>query len=176
MFANKAASASKRIANKANMFLKVTPNLFGMALCCLASANSFGAQPYGGNYKTPAHFKVTNDIVNKDITAFTATIGGAGNSVIDEGSGFEPLVYRNKYKALENSPNRVVVSADGLSHYDTLREGALDGADVFVYRIENGKFGYVLDPDGTLIELWEPNPKDPTIAPLRKAPKATRTR
>jgi catechol 2,3-dioxygenase-like lactoylglutathione lyase family enzyme len=34
--------------------------------------------------------------------------------------------------------------------------------------IENGKFGYVLDPDGTLIELWEPSPTDPTIAPPKK--------
>lgn len=41
--------------------------------------------------------------------------------------------------------------------------------------IEYGKFGYVLDPDGTLIELWEPNPKDPTIAPAKK-PKASRKR
>jgi hypothetical protein len=35
--------------------------------------------------------------------------------------------------------------------------------------IENGKFGYVLDPDGTRVELREPKPEDPTIAPARKA-------
>ena len=35
--------------------------------------------------------------------------------------------------------------------------------------IENGKFGYVMDPDGTLIELWEPNPEDSTLAPAKKA-------
>jgi predicted enzyme related to lactoylglutathione lyase len=29
---------------------------------------------------------------------------------------------------------------------------------------EQGKFGYVVDPEGTLIELWQPNPSDPSIA------------
>ncbi|TNJ35415.1 VOC family protein [Arenimonas terrae] len=27
---------------------------------------------------------------------------------------------------------------------------------------EQGKFGYVLDPEGGLIELWQPNPDDPS--------------
>jgi catechol 2,3-dioxygenase-like lactoylglutathione lyase family enzyme len=27
---------------------------------------------------------------------------------------------------------------------------------------EQGKFGYVVDPDGTLLELWEPSPADPS--------------
>lgn len=35
--------------------------------------------------------------------------------------------------------------------------------------IENGKFAYVLDPDGTLLELWEPNPEDPAIAPPKRS-------
>ena len=42
--------------------------------------------------------------------------------------------------------------------------------------VENGKFGYVMDPDGTLIELWEPAPNDPTIAPKRKAKPAAKPR
>jgi predicted enzyme related to lactoylglutathione lyase len=28
---------------------------------------------------------------------------------------------------------------------------------------ENGRFGYVLDPEGTLIELWQPAPDDPSL-------------
>ncbi len=27
---------------------------------------------------------------------------------------------------------------------------------------EQGRFGYVLDPEGNLIELWQPNPDDPS--------------
>jgi catechol 2,3-dioxygenase-like lactoylglutathione lyase family enzyme len=30
---------------------------------------------------------------------------------------------------------------------------------------EQGSFGYVLDPEGTLIELWQPNPNDPSLLP-----------
>ena len=29
---------------------------------------------------------------------------------------------------------------------------------------EQGKFGYVMDPEGHLIELWQPNPDDPSLA------------
>lgn len=29
---------------------------------------------------------------------------------------------------------------------------------------EQGKFGYVLDPEGGLIELWQPNPNHPAVA------------
>lgn len=30
---------------------------------------------------------------------------------------------------------------------------------------ENGRFGYVLDPEGTLIELWQPSAADPALDP-----------
>ena len=30
---------------------------------------------------------------------------------------------------------------------------------------EQGKFGYVVDPEGALIELWEPNPDDASTTP-----------
>lgn len=29
---------------------------------------------------------------------------------------------------------------------------------------ENGKFGYVVDPEGTLLELWEMNEADPSLS------------
>ena len=29
---------------------------------------------------------------------------------------------------------------------------------------EQGRFGYVLDPEGGLLELWQPNPPDPSPA------------
>jgi hypothetical protein len=91
----------------------------------------------------PAQFRVTADVVHADVLPFTATISGAGNSLINEGAGFEPVVYRTRYLALEDSPSRVVVSPPALSHYDTLREGFLDQAAVQVYRIENGRFRMV---------------------------------
>ena len=29
---------------------------------------------------------------------------------------------------------------------------------------EQGKFGYVMDPEGHLIELWQPNPEEPSLS------------
>ena len=86
----------------------------------------------------PAQFRVTSEVVQERVQPFAATIAGAGNSLIDEGGGFEPVVYRTKLMALESAPDRVVASASALSHFDTLREGFLDEALVQVYRIENG--------------------------------------
>ena len=34
---------------------------------------------------------------------------------------------------------------------------------------EQGSFGYVVDPEGTLIELWQPNPADPSHNPHCRA-------
>ena len=28
---------------------------------------------------------------------------------------------------------------------------------------EQGRFGYVVDPEGMLVELWQPNPNDPAV-------------
>lgn len=91
----------------------------------------------------PAVFRVTTDVVNENVLPFTATIGGFGNTMINEGSGFEPFVFRNKLIALEDSPNRIVADPGAMSRYDTLREGFLDQATVNIYRIENGRFRMV---------------------------------
>lgn len=39
------------------------------------------------------------------------------------------------------------------------------GADVLPRRVQRvqGKYAYLRDPDGTLLELWEPNPQDPQL-------------
>lgn len=93
--------------------------------------------------KKPAIFKVTTDVVNASVLPFTATTGGFGNTLIDEGAGFEPAVFRTKLIALEDSPNRIVADQDAMTYYDILREGFLDQATVHVYRIENGHFRMV---------------------------------
>jgi hypothetical protein len=91
----------------------------------------------------PARFRVTGETVQRAVEPFGATIAGIGNSLVAEGAGFEPVVWRTRHLALEDSPGRVVVSQDSLSHYDTLREGFLDGAEARVYRIENGRLRLV---------------------------------
>jgi hypothetical protein len=111
-------------------------------VCLLSACNFNGAQSADG-YNDAAQFNLTTEVVNPGLVPFTATIGGAGNTFINKGSGFEPLVYRNKYTALIGSPDRVYVEQNSLSYWDGLREGVLDGADVQVYRIENGEFRLV---------------------------------
>ena len=90
-------------------------------------------------YTAPAQFTVTTDVVNADVPAFTATIGAFGNSFIRGGGGFEPPIYRSRYDAIEDSPDRIIVGPR-IAHYDTLREGFLDGGTVRVYRIVDGTF------------------------------------
>jgi hypothetical protein len=101
------------------------------------------AAPSSETISRPAVFRVTADIVNRDMLPFNAIIGGFGNSLIREGAGFEPVVFRNKLIALEDSPDRIVATPDSMTIWDTLREGFLDQATVHTYRIENGRFRMV---------------------------------
>ena len=101
-------------------------------------------------YDAPAQFVVTTDIVNADVPAFTATIGAFGNSFVRSGGGFEPPIVRTRYEAIEDSPDRIVVGPR-IAHYDTLREGFLDGGTARVYRIVDGEFVLVREeaiPEG----------------------------
>ncbi|HSA99731.1 MAG TPA: hypothetical protein VLE49_03705, partial [Anaerolineales bacterium] len=109
----------------------------------LFPAGSAHANQPGDAIRRPAVFRVTTDIVNKNVTPFSATINGFGNTLIYGGAGFEPVVFRNKLVALEDSPNRIVADPAVISRYDTLREGFLDQAMVHIYRIENGRFRMV---------------------------------
>lgn len=133
--------------------------LMTAALFFLASCDSNG-EPASGDYRNPASFRITDEVVNPNLTPFAATISGFGNSLVNEGSGFEPPVYRNKYIATESAPNRVVAQPMMLSHYDTLREGFLDGAAVHVHRIENGRFRMVrqghIQEGGFHVSGWLP--------------------
>lgn len=94
------------------------------------------------SYTRPAEFTVTNQVINPDLQPFTANVVGFGNSLIDGGS-FEPAVFRNRYTAAADAQDRIWLTQTAATHWDSLAEGALDGADVFVYRIENGRFRLV---------------------------------
>ncbi|MBU0500870.1 MAG: hypothetical protein KJ558_14410 [Gammaproteobacteria bacterium] len=96
-----------------------------------------------GDELVPARFRVTTAVVNPDLQPFTATINGMGNSLVYKGAGFEPVIYRTKLMAREDSPDRILAEPSAISNWDSLREGALDGADVRVYRIEKGRFRLV---------------------------------
>ena len=113
-----------------------------LAVALLPAGAAHANQP-GDAISKPAVFKVTTDIVNKNVRPFAADIHGFGNTLINTGAGFEPAIFRNKLIAIEDSPNRIVADPAAISRWDTLREGFLDQATVQIYRIENGRFRMV---------------------------------
>jgi hypothetical protein len=94
--------------------------------------------------ETDARFVITDQVINPRIPAISATIGGFGNGGAGNGnrfvadSGFEPYVFRTAFQADRGAPDRVIANDYVLSQWDTLRPGALDGAALRIYRIENG--------------------------------------
>jgi hypothetical protein len=86
-----------------------------------------------------AHFVVGTEVINPDLQPIAATVGAVGNGArfMTDG-GFEPPVFRTLLTASADSPDRLIAGQDEIAQYDTLRGGALDGADVDIYRIENG--------------------------------------
>lgn len=127
-------------------------------VAALLLAGCARADSAGDAIRRPAVFRVTTAVANPDVRPFSATINGFGNTLIDRGAGFEPVVFRNKLIALEDSPNRIVADPVALTRYDTLREGFLDQALVHIYRIENGRFRMVREdrvaPGGSHASGW----------------------
>ncbi len=114
----------------------------------------------GADKIEPAHFIVTNEILTPNIQPFTVTIGpfGNGGRLTGQNSGFEPVIYSTRYIASKGTTNKVSVRQSAISQYDTLKSGALDGANVDIYRIVNGFFVHVrsdtIPNDGFQVSGW----------------------
>lgn len=118
---------------------------------------AYSALTVSDDYSAEAEFSVIDEVKYEEVEGFTATIGGVGNSLLS--ASFEPVVYRDMFLTTESHPNRVIASRNIITYWDTLREGALDGSDVYVYRIENGKFKLVREsyvvPGGAAASGWD---------------------
>ncbi len=107
-----------------------------------------------------AHFVVADEPVAPGFGPFTATVEGvgAGSRLTWGGSGFEPIVVRTMWSATEDAPDRVIAGPWAVSHWDTLRTGALDGAAVDVYRVSGGRMERVrrdrIAPGGHQASGW----------------------
>lgn len=88
-----------------------------------------------------ARFQVTDRVLSPGFGPFAATLPGfgAGSDLVWAGSGFEPTVSRTSWIATEDAPDRIVASPADVAWWDTLRPGALDGAQVDVYRVTDGR-------------------------------------
>lgn len=111
----------------------------------MAALHTFSASAVAADsaLSRPARFRVGSEVVNENVLPFTATIGRFGNSLITDGAGFEPVIFRNKFIAAEDAPNRIAVLPAALTHYETLNGSFFDHATVNIYRIENGHFRLV---------------------------------
>ncbi|WP_170844676.1 carbohydrate binding domain-containing protein [Aliiruegeria lutimaris] len=108
-----------------------------------------------------AHFVVGHDVVAPDVGPFSATIGAFGNGhFLMPGGGFEPMVFRTMFQASGGSADRILASAEMLSNSDSWQNGALDGAEVEILRIESGAFRSVrrsrIAQDGYRVAGWIP--------------------
>lgn len=108
-------------------------------------------------YDRPAHFRITEEVVNEDVKPFFATIGSVGNNLLC--FAFEPVSWRCRWEADRDSTGKIFVGHPGLSWYDTLGDGLLDGGWVRVYRIENARLRMVYEgdipEDGFVLRDWK---------------------
>jgi len=109
-----------------------------LALAIAAAGCSQAQEP---TWDAPSRAVVLAEVVNPDLQPFTASIGpiGEGAELIRTGAGFEPVVFRTLYEAREDAPHRIVDWPNAISRYGSLRSGALDGAQVDVYRVVGGE-------------------------------------
>ena len=107
-------------------------------------------------YLRPARFEVTDNVVNKDVGPFTATISAFGNALTS--ADFEPSNYRTRFFAEADSPDSIILSPSAITGYDMLKEGFYDGAEVRIYRIIDGKFRIIrrdrIPEGGSFMSGW----------------------
>jgi len=92
-----------------------------------------------------AKFRVTDEVLHPAVGPFTATVEASlGESFLrGGGEGFEPAQWRQRLTATADAPDRVVCEMRELTHFDSYREGMLDGAEVMVFRVDGGKMKLV---------------------------------
>ncbi len=92
-------------------------------------------------YRQAARFKLTDTVVNPHLAPFTATVGEIGNAIVS--ASFEPATFRTRFFAEADADDRIVLAPHVITHYDVLREGFYDGAEVRAYRILDGRLELV---------------------------------
>ena len=119
-----------------------------------------------------AEFRVTDQVVTPPLEPFTATLVEFGNGGrFFSGGSFEPVIFRTQFQAIVDDPDRIILPPHVISGFDTWRDGAFDGAEIEVLRIENGKFVSVrtdhVAQGGFKASGWWPLMKQAVMAPWR---------
>ncbi len=126
-----------------------------------------------------ARLKVTDRVIAPDPGPFTFTFSmyypiGNGATILRQGSGFEPIIYRDWIQATEDAPDRIIAAPQDISRWNSLASGALDGGEVEILRIEDGAFRVVrrtnIPKGGFQAGGWRPGfPGGRAIAPSARS-------
>lgn len=119
-----------------------------------------------------AQFTVSDSVIASPAPSrLTATVDdsfGEGSRFTPFG-GFEPGSLRLRLISQAQAPDRVSLAPEDADQHETLREGALDGAEVDVYRVENGAMRLVrhdrVAPGGHMASGWRVMTDRQMIAP-----------
>ncbi len=129
-----------------------------IVVTALAVAGAFALDVDPVKFKRPATFTVKDEVVNKAVEPFTATIGAFGNMLVS--AAFEPGTFRTRFFALADAPDRVVLNQTTMTSYDSLADGLYEGAEVRVYRVVDGKVKIVrrdrVARGGSAMATWSP--------------------
>jgi hypothetical protein len=149
-----------------------------LSLACTLPVQGAGAQDAQAG-DVPAAFAILDRVVAAPAPNAGAVIGVFGGGAdFSNGGDFEPLAFRTSLTAVVDAPADApgLLRADvrALSQYFMLREGALDGADVTVFRLENGRLHVVRDgripPGGFHASGWIPTERaENRLAPDTRA-------
>ncbi len=139
------APALKRSGRRMRGIFRLTLTILGLAGLSGGAVLGMAALSNDEADTRDARFLVTGDVINSDLPPVSATIVGRGfaNGSRFASGGFEPMIFRNAFLATQDAPDRVIAEPRTISNWDSWREGAFDGADIDIWRIENGVFRLV---------------------------------
>jgi hypothetical protein len=145
-------NASPRSRGDAMTFTLRPIRSAAMLACLLVASLAAACRAEGPRSSDSARFEVRATEIAAAAPPVTATIAlwGEGTRLLT-GGDFEPAVFRNWFMITEDAADRAVADGNDVSYFDKLRDGALDGAEISILRLENGVFREVRKahvPDG----------------------------
>lgn len=112
----------------------------GAALIAILTLMTAGLAP-AANAAGSAEFEVRDEVIVPGLQPFATSISGIGNgSRFIANGGFEPVIFRTMFRVSEPAENRIITDPRILTNFNSWHEGVLEGAEVEVFRIENGAF------------------------------------
>jgi hypothetical protein len=140
-----------------------------LLLCSLALIASCRADPDPRTLEQAAHFRVTTEVVNPAVGAFTTSNAGIGNSLVGSAGGFEPVIVRDAFVADADAVDDIHAGFVALTHWDSFAEPLLDDAEVEVWRVEQGQLRKVRSDlvahDGAHLSGWIAMTPDKQLIP-----------